>query len=119
MDCEQARALFTSCNDGDLSGKDLAAFNRHIDECSECSTEWSDFKRTVGEVSGLRLLLPQEDFSNQVVQRIRRRSKGRFFSEKSQNSVRFAVISFILILIFMLAYLFITYGKEIRLIGAP
>ncbi len=51
-----------------------------------------------------------------VEQKIKRRSKGRFFGEPRSFSTQFAIVSFILILMFMLAYLVMTEVTEITVL---
>ncbi|MCP4677515.1 MAG: hypothetical protein GY854_18775 [Deltaproteobacteria bacterium] len=116
MDCEQARMLFLGYHDDDIGDGDRRDLENHLKECEECKAEWDDYRRTVGEVSGLLSLAPSEDFTSRVKETIGRRSRGRFFGEQRPFSLWFAIISFILILLVMLGYLFISAGTEIHVV---
>ncbi|MCP4606784.1 MAG: zf-HC2 domain-containing protein [Proteobacteria bacterium] len=116
MECKRAKELFIGYHDGDLGERDQAALEKHLDDCDTCTTEWNGYLKTVGEISGLFRLAPPQDFASRVKQTIDRRSKGRFFGESGPFSIGFAVISFILILLFLLAYLFISQGTEFEIV---
>jgi len=113
MDHERAKELFTSYHDEELSPEEAAALEQHLAGCEPCRLEWEDYRRTIDEISGLHLLRPPADFTHNVEQKIRRRSRGRFFGEQRSLGTHFAVVSFILILLFILAYLVLTAVTEI------
>ena len=113
MEHEKARELFTDYLDGELAGEEKAALEEHLAQCEECRSEWETFSRTVEEVSGLLSVAAPEDFAREVEQKIRRRSKGKFFSEERSYSLHFAVVSFILIILFIIAYLLLSSVTEI------
>ena len=104
MDHEKARELFTDYLDGELAEQDRTALEAHLAGCEECREEWKSFSKTVGEVSGLLRMAAPETFVRDVEQKIRRRSRGRFFSDGRSYSLQFAVVSFILIVLFIMAY---------------
>jgi len=116
MEHEKARELFTDYLDGELSGEEKAALEEHLAECEECRAEWESFSRTVGEVSGLLSVAAPDDFAREVEQKIRRRSRGKFFSEERSYSLQFAVVSFILIILFIMAYLLMSSVTEITVL---
>jgi anti-sigma factor RsiW len=121
MDHERARDLFTRYHDGDLGQDERLLLEQHLAECDECREEWDSYRRTIKEISGLFKLAPPADFTRDVEQKIRKRSRGRFFSEPRSFSTQFAMVSFILILLFILAYLVMTAATEIFILddGAP
>lgn len=116
MDHDRAMDLFTPYHDGELAAPEQAELEQHLAECEGCRREWEDYRRTVGELSGLHLLRPSADFARNVEQKIRRRSRGRFFGEQRSLGTQFAVVSFILILLFILAYLVLTTVNEIVIV---
>lgn len=117
MDCKRAKTLFVSYHDGDLPKEDLLALQKHLDECKQCFSEWEDYLKTMQEVSQMHKLEPSQDFVSRVKKTIGHRSRGRFFGQQESFSLRFAIISFVLIIFFLLAYLFISVGAEIHLIN--
>jgi len=113
MDHDRARDLFTQYHEEDLSDAELAELEEHLAECDECREEWETYRKTIDGVSGLFELAAPEDFTRSVEQKIRKRSRGRFFGDQRPKSMQFAVVSFILILLFILAYLVMTAATEI------
>ncbi len=116
MDCKQVKKRFINYHDGDLERGDRAALEKHLATCKTCQAEWDDYKKTMSEVSGLLHLGPSQDFVFRVKKTIDRRSNGRFFGEQSHHSLRFAIVSFILILFFLIAYVFISSNTEIQIV---
>jgi anti-sigma factor RsiW len=106
MDHESARAYFTEYHDGELADADRRALEEHLSSCAACSSEWDTYRRAIEEVSGLRTLAPSEDFARQVslaieLRAARRRNRGGL----SLTGVRMAVLSLVLIMLFIMAYL--------------
>jgi anti-sigma factor RsiW len=119
MDHNRAKDLFTQYHEGDLGDEDLADLERHLEGCDECRGEWETYRKTIDGVSGLFELSAPVDFTKSVEQKIRKRSRGRFFGDQRSFSMQFAVVSFILILLFILAYLVMTAATEIIILDQP
>jgi ferric-dicitrate binding protein FerR (iron transport regulator) len=115
MDRERAREMFSRSRDDDLSTDERAEFEAFLEQDPECRREWEEFQRALDEVSGLHLLQPPEGFVEAVEQKIRRRSRGRFFGDSRPNATWFAIVSFVLILFFLLAYLLL--AETVRVEG--
>jgi anti-sigma factor RsiW len=113
MDHDRAKELFTQYHEGDLGDEELAQLEQHLAECDECREEWETYRRTIDGLSGLYQMSAPEGFTHAVEQKIKKRSRGRFFGEQRPFSMQFAVVSFILILLFILAYLVMTAATEI------
>jgi anti-sigma factor RsiW len=105
MNHEQARASFTCYHDGDLPDGALQEFEEHLAACPDCRIEWESYRRTVGEVSGLRMLAPPDDFATNIAQEIRRHSPRRVPGEQIFLGLRIALLAFLLIMLFVLVYL--------------
>lgn len=116
MDHDRARELFTEYHDGELTADEVEALESHLAGCEACSMEWDTYRRTIEEISGLHMFAAPEGLTEAVEQKIKRRSKGRFFGEQRSFSTQFAIVSFILILLFMLAYLVMTEVTEITVL---
>lgn len=117
MKCEDVRGLFLAYHDGDLAHDERQALEAHLNECEACVAEWTAYSRTLDEVSGMFQLSAPKDFTERVKHTIGRRSKGRFFGDDRNFSISFAVVSFILILFFLLAYLFLYADRSITLVS--
>lgn len=116
MNHEQVIDLFTRYHDEDLSEEEQEAFEAHLDSCADCRDQWKSYQLTIGEISGLLQLSVPDDFSATVAHKIKKRSGGRFFNDRQGYSFNFAIVSFILILLFMLAYLVLTSESELTII---
>jgi hypothetical protein len=68
----------------------------------------------MNELSGLHYVVPEEGFTSRVKKTIDRRSRGRFFGSEPSHSLKFAIVSFILILFFLLAYYYFSIGIEVK-----
>ena len=105
MDHESARAIFTEYHDGELAESDRRSLEGHLAACADCAAEWDAYRRAVEEVSGLRVIAPSESFARQVALAIELRGKRRTFGGLSLAGVRIAVLSLVLIMILLMAYL--------------
>ena len=117
MDCKEAKTRFLDLHEGELGDEDLLAVETHLKDCAKCRSEWEDYGKTMEELSGMHRLAPAQDFVSRVKHTIGHRSRGRFFGQSETFNLGFAIVSFVLILLFLLAYLFISTGNEIRFIG--
>ncbi|MBN2343630.1 MAG: zf-HC2 domain-containing protein [Deltaproteobacteria bacterium] len=113
MEHQEVKDLFTEYHDGDLSDEKKKELETHLQSCDECRTEWQAFEKTMNEISGLYHFAPPQDLAKNVEHKIHRRSRGKFFGKQKGNNIQFALISFILVLLFMLAYLMLTAVNEI------
>lgn len=116
MDCKRAEALFVDFYDGTLKGADRSELERHLEQCPSCRRSWEIYQQTIREVSGLNVLSDPDEFVKNVQQKINHRSKGRFFNDQAPYTVRFAVVSFLLIFVFLIAYLILALSSDIQLV---
>ncbi len=114
MDCKQAQKLFVDYRDGTIQAQSRGDFESHLAGCPACRLELEAYNKTLEEVSGLIQLAPTDDFHSRVKKTIDRRSRGRFFGDESSYSLKFAIISFILILIVLFAYYFVAAGRDVK-----
>ncbi|MCP4198878.1 MAG: hypothetical protein GY762_17165 [Proteobacteria bacterium] len=114
MDCTKARELFVDFHDGVLSKRGCSELEEHLGTCDPCAGEWATYHKTMNELSGLHYVVPEQGFTSRVKKTIDRRSRGRFFGSEPSHSLRFAIISFILILFFLLAYYYFSTGIEVK-----
>ena len=59
--CRNVRASFTEYLDGRLSGREMHEIAVHLDDCPECSDEWTDLRRTQRALSALGSAPEPED----------------------------------------------------------
>jgi anti-sigma factor RsiW len=114
MDCTKAKKIFVDYHDGVLSKRERFAMEEHLSKCDSCAAEWATYQKTMNEVSGLHYFIPEAGFTSRVKKTIGRRSRGRFFGADSSYSLRFAIISFVLILFFLLAYYYFSTGIVVK-----
>ena len=105
MDHESARACFTGYHDGELPEGERLALEEHLAACPDCTAEWGSYRRAVEEVSGLRVLQPPEGFARQVSLEIERLGRRRARGGLNLLGVRIAILSLILLMLFIMAYL--------------
>ncbi len=53
MNCGEAKALFSPYLDGQVSGAQMRALSRHMEECARCQREYSSLRFTQQALSGL------------------------------------------------------------------
>jgi anti-sigma factor RsiW len=114
MNCIRTKELFVDYQDGVLSKKDNSELEEHLGKCDSCAAEWAIYQKTMNEISGLHYVAPEEGFTSRVKKTIGRRSRGRFFGSDQSYSLKFAVISFILILFFLLAYFYLSANTVVK-----
>ncbi len=99
--------LFSDFLEGELSPEETARLRSHLDGCEPCQTELEELRQTLNSLSGMKHIPPPPGFLNKVKQRIRKRSRGRFFApDKLLNRLPFEWISFIIILIMLVYFMY-------------
>lgn len=53
MNCGEVKALFSPYLDGQVSGVEMHALNRHMDECARCARRYTALRRTQQLLAGL------------------------------------------------------------------
>lgn len=115
MDHETAKELFSDFLEGELSEQQEAELRTHLEDCRSCRAELEALRETLRSLSGLKQIQPPEGFARKVQQRIRRRSRGRFFSAESfLKRVPFEWISFIIILLMLVMYYMVALQGQVK-----
>lgn len=105
MDHDSVKELLSDYLEGELPDEQRDEVKAHLDGCADCRAELEALERTLSSLSGLRPLPPPPDFGRKVQQRIRRRSRGRFFSpETVLTRVPWEWISFVIIMLMLVMY---------------
>jgi anti-sigma factor RsiW len=112
MDHQAAQELFSDYLEGELSPQEQQELSAHLQECESCRAELEDLRKTMSSLSGLMTLPPPEGFVSKVQQKIRKRSRGRFFTpERLLMRVPFEWISFIIIMLMLAMYMIMMLGQ--------
>ncbi|MGD2175732.1 MAG: zf-HC2 domain-containing protein, partial [Candidatus Brocadiaceae bacterium] len=82
-ECTQHRGRFSEYLDGELSPRERAALEAHLEQCDHCRAELDLWRRTVRAVADLPAVGAPEEFRARVLERVRgreaRRGIGRVF----------------------------------------
>jgi anti-sigma factor RsiW len=82
IDHAQATELFSAYWDDELGPDELGALEEHLKSCVVCRREYQEFEKAVGALGSMHRMVAPTDFAEGVRTRIRKRSKGRFFSPR-------------------------------------
>ena len=114
MDHAQASERLSGHLDGELDAKEAAAVEVHLATCEACRRELSELRRTVSALSALRGPGVEEggpDLVSGVVDRVRRRSRGRFFGTDGRKRARLEVMSATMLAILLVVYVVLHFAR--------
>ena len=112
VDHAQATELFSTYWDQDLSPEDNARLEEHLRSCVVCRREFQEFQRTVAAVTSLGKETAPRDFVQGVVKRLRRRSRGRFFSgRRALERMPYEMFSAVMLAILLAIYIIMQLGQ--------
>lgn len=105
VDHARATELFSDYWDEDLAPGDLSALEEHLKSCVVCRREYQIFQKTVGAVGQLNQVMAPPDFAEEVRARIRKRSRGRFFTpRKMAERIPYEVFSLVMLGLILAIY---------------
>jgi anti-sigma factor RsiW len=105
MDHQSAKELFSQFLDGELPSDQVKELEAHLEQCDTCRAELEALKKTLSSLAGLAPVPPPQDFGRKVQQRIKRRSRGRFFPDEHWiQRVPWEWISFVIIMLMLVMY---------------
>lgn len=115
MEHARAAELLSELLDRELDAETRRAVQLHLAGCSACRAELQALRRTVAELGGLRGRAPSR-FLPALQERLRQRSRGRFFATQSSwlQRLPLAWLS-LLMLLAMLAYYLLLLQEPARL----
>jgi anti-sigma factor RsiW len=106
LDHARATELFSAYWDEELAQADLSALEEHLTSCVVCRKEYQAFKKTVGAVGQLHPLMAPPDFAEGVRARIRKRSRGRFFTPgKMAERIPYELFSLVMLGLILAIYI--------------
>jgi anti-sigma factor RsiW len=106
VDHARATELFSAYWDQDLTPADLTALEEHLKSCVVCRREYQTFQKTVGLVGGLDKAMAPPGFAEEVRARIRKRSRGRFFTpRKIAERIPYELFSLVMLGLILAIYI--------------
>jgi anti-sigma factor RsiW len=82
LDHAQAQELFSAYWDDELPKEKAAALEEHLRTCESCKRELEAFEKSVSALGSVHKMAAPQAFREGVRDRIRRRSRGRFFGPR-------------------------------------
>jgi anti-sigma factor RsiW len=97
---------FSAYLDGELGAEDRAAVDGHLATCIQCRTNLEQFRRTIGNLSKLKINAPMS-FLADIQGQIHARSRGRFFGKRWLlfGRIPFEWVSLAMIVVMLIYYL--------------
>ena len=106
LDHARATELFSAYWDEELPPEDLSALEEHLKSCVVCRREYQTFQKTVGAIGQLHPMMAPPDFADGVRARIRKRSRGRFFSpRKMAERIPYELFSLVMLGLILAIYI--------------
>jgi anti-sigma factor RsiW len=116
MDHEQAEGLFSAYWDEELSPKESAELEQHLESCAPCRAQYQAFEKTVGALSGLHQMVAPPELAEGVRDRIRKRSRGRFFAPRRlAERVPYELFSLLMLGLILAMYVVFALGHPSQL----
>ena len=113
FDHQEAKDRFDRYYEGDLPAEEQRAMDAHLASCDECRGEYQRLALALGALSRLRSTHAPRDFVDGVQGRIRKRSRGRFFSRRPDFTTRlpYEVLSVVMLIAILAIFFYIFLGK--------
>jgi anti-sigma factor RsiW len=105
---DEREVLFNAYLDGELSEERKTAFDERLENDPEFREAYDEFAEIVGTVRDLPYEFAPDDFTDKVRDRVRRRSRGGFFSDHFLRHQRapYEVVAVVMFVVMASAYLF-------------
>ncbi len=105
MDHAHASELFSAYWERDLGADETRALEEHLSSCVVCRREYVEFEKMLGGLRGFEHQIAPNDFVEGVIRRVRKRSRGRFFSGKNAlNRIPYEMFSVVMLAILLAIY---------------
>lgn len=113
-DVSERDATFIAYLEGDLDEREREEFRAELDEDPELEREFDEFRAVVDGVRGLPFQFAPDDFVDNVTNRIRSRSRGRFFDESFLYSTRtpYEAIAVVMIAVMAAAWILMDMPRD-------
>jgi anti-sigma factor RsiW len=112
VDHTQATELFSAYWDEELAADQAGALEEHLRSCVVCRREFQSFEQTVSAVGSLHRMVAPPDFAEGVRTRIRKRSKGRFFTPRRlAERIPYELFSLLMLGLILAIYVVLQLGQ--------
>jgi anti-sigma factor RsiW len=116
VDHVQAEELFSSYWDEELDPETQRALEEHLETCVVCRREYQAFETTLRSVEGLHRMSAPPHLTEGVKDRIRKRSKGRFFApRKLAERVPYEIVSLLMLGLLLAVYVALQLAQPAQL----
>ncbi len=117
---EEQDLLFNAYFEGDLTADEREEFERRLETDPDFKHDYDEFVHIMGGLRTLPFEFAPDDFVDKVQSRIRRRSKGRFFTENYLYTTRvpYEVIALVMMVVMAAAYMMMEAPHDSDLRGA-
>jgi anti-sigma factor RsiW len=116
VDHVQAEELFSSYWDEELDPETQRALEEHLETCVVCRREYQAFETTLRSVEGLHRMSAPAHLAEGVKDRIRKRSKGRFFApRKLAERVPYEIVSLLMLGLLLAVYVALQLAQPAQL----
>jgi anti-sigma factor RsiW len=116
VDHVQAEELFSSYWDEQLDPQTQKALEEHLNTCLVCRREFQAFETTVRSVENLHKMSAPANLADGVKDRIRKRSKGRFFApRKLAERVPYEIVSLLMLGLLLAVYVILQLAQPAQL----
>jgi anti-sigma factor RsiW len=106
VDHAQATELFSAYFDQDLAPAERSALEEHLGSCVVCRRDYQAFTKAVGAVGLMQKAPAPPEFLDEVRARIRKRSRGRFFTPKRlAERIPYEIFSLVMLGLILAIYL--------------
>lgn len=106
VDHAQAQELFSAYWDDELPKDQAAALEEHLKGCAECTRELDAFEKSVNALHAVHKMAAPQAFTEGVRDRIRKRSRGRFFGpRKLPDRLPLEILSLVMLGLILAIYL--------------
>ena len=114
---DERELLFNAYLDGELSEEREAQFDRRLENDPEFRRAYDEFAEIVGDVRNLPYEFAPDDFASKLQDRVRRRSRGGFFSNQLLYHQRapYEVVAVVMFIVMASAYLFFIIPPDRRI----
>jgi anti-sigma factor RsiW len=116
VDHAQATELFSAYWDEELAADQANALEAHLKSCVVCRREYESFEQTVGALGTLHRMVAPPEFSDGVRSKIRKRSKGRFFTPRRlAERIPYELFSLVMLGLILAIYILLALTQPGRL----
>ena len=106
VDHAQAQELFSAYWDDELPKEKAAELEEHLRTCDTCKKELDAFEKSVSALASVHKMAAPQAFTEGVRDRIRKRSRGRFFGpRKLPDRLPLEILSLVMLGLILAIYL--------------